>query len=1018
MRVIWLGGFLFILIFVHYPVHCNDEEIKQFLHFRERTFSNSILETTKIVPNSERTAVRPASPKETYDFSIIDMEMNILLDQTKNEYNNPIIIYPDTKVMTKNRNDHKFKFRLREISLDKSVSYNVIYSYDQASLQNDSNLDALAYWAPKGYYVDIPIQPKDGDPKYVFTNPLSGCALAVDHFGTFYRVHHVNGGTIDKDYNNRIKQETVEEFGNRNEVVNHGYGLEYALEYKDYAGYPNPKPDPDKPPMIDAENAVAFMAYLDKEKKWEIHYQTQEGSSTPCVDNRHINVRGKEWKALLPVIATKVQKRNKIQLNNELFREYSITDYKIPGKPTIIPADNGNSDDMNASGDLGLPSTSVAGGEESSTSTSNDETTQRESTPSVNSKNESIQTVDLKSCAQNRRRKGCLFNKGDVKHFVEFHGEKFNINAKNLFKFLKTSKNEGKNSQVLKFIKSHGIIDHVYRPAIESLYENRGYKRAQMKKHIDEKVNSKSKSQKSGSKSALIERTTLLHGIYSTGQSCSNQLNSSSCLLGVGGITWGFIPNLATKFPVKRLRNLFLNIKGKLETTKSLRAAGAAVGAVFDVIDMGFQVHTLVDCYRRPKENSCSNKEIRDSFVSLAIDGVSIISTIIVAAYFTPGVGLAIGTAIFAIQQIYAGISAVQEFRENYGTTVGEDVSIFFRTILMIEMSNDIEELKVRSSFVNNSAEQMCKILEDNNIAIYAAGLGYMLKENQFIANGAKINLKDLRNETFKVSRFIPKTKENIEMICLPAPVVGQNNTLRNFEVLAELKNMTIDEKYYCDNAMVFKNKSRNGDFIVFNLELINAGEIIGSDNKINIFNIYDNKNPNLFKSIKKRSLISGSIAFLGNVVKMNPIYKVVNGIIEGRSIGEIAKEVVPFFDTGDGVVEGIKNDKPVLEIVEKAVSSSIANIIPIGTIFHETFDIDLINLPNNTYSNLTIFGGSSVMNQFIFAKYPFTAKIIGGANATNIIDCSAKGKSNQVFFFHLFTELKIFFSVTFFIKG
>lgn len=510
----------------------------------------------------------------------------------------------------------------------------------------------------------------------------------------------------------------------------------------------------------------------------------------------------------------------------------------------------------------------------------------------------------------------------------------------------------------------------------------------------------------------------LLHSIYSTSQTCSKQLNSSACALGASKIAWGFIYDpiqqklvdkgaaKISKFFFKRNSKLIFGSIGETGALRALRGAGAAVtGGLFDVIDMGIQIYNLVDCSNRPLTNRCSKKEIRDSIASIVFDGVSIVSTIACAALVVPGIGLAISVGILAIQLIYGGFSAVKEFHEKFRTTVGEDISIFLRTTLMVPMSDEIQAVQARQSFVDNAAKEMWNILQDENntISTYAMGLGYILDENKIIPNGGKILLAKMRDMNEKVSRLIPPDKDNIKMICLPAPVM-KNKKLREFEV-EELLNNVESAKYYCDNAMVFENSTRKSDSVVFNLALLNAGYISGSHEKNNLFYIYDsNCNDNIVgRGIDKGDTWWSGFTINKNIVngsKKDPFYQILDGLAEETPFDEITQKVyVDLFRYKgvDGIEEGTRNGKPPISV--KAASRALTPEIELmDWVFANNFHIDQINLPNDTYSDgLFIVGGNSKVNQFNFVKHPFTAKISGGGNATNIIDCSEKCKSNEL---------------------
>lgn len=131
-------------------------------------------------------------------------------------------------------------------------SYHALAIADSTMLAGQSA--ELAYWAPQGGYVDIPIAPANGDPHLLFTPGFSGCSLAVDQLdsGTL-RVRHVQGGKEDPEYNQRS---------------DHGLGLVNAMEYPDY-GFHEETPGH----WIENISGAAFMRYDASARQWNIHSQ-------------------------------------------------------------------------------------------------------------------------------------------------------------------------------------------------------------------------------------------------------------------------------------------------------------------------------------------------------------------------------------------------------------------------------------------------------------------------------------------------------------------------------------------------------------------------------------------------------------------------------------------------------------------------------------------------------------------------------------------------------------------------
>jgi insecticidal toxin complex protein TccC len=114
---------------------------------------------------------------------------------------------------------------------------------------------SLAYWAPQGGYVDIPVHPKNGEPKLVLTPGFSGCTFVADKLNeNTIRVRHIQGGKEDLEYNNLAADE-------------HGQGMIDAMEYGDY-GYHHDA----KGRLMENITGTAFMLY--ENDRWNIRYQS------------------------------------------------------------------------------------------------------------------------------------------------------------------------------------------------------------------------------------------------------------------------------------------------------------------------------------------------------------------------------------------------------------------------------------------------------------------------------------------------------------------------------------------------------------------------------------------------------------------------------------------------------------------------------------------------------------------------------------------------------------------------
>ncbi|ATW30779.1 hypothetical protein BJP41_09850 (plasmid) [Candidatus Williamhamiltonella defendens] len=115
----------------------------------------------------------------------------------------------------------------------------------------------FAYWVPESGYVDIPILPKKGEPKLVFTDGFSGCSLVADKLNdSTIRVYHVKGDQEDTQYND--------------DNIHHGDGMINVMDYFDYGV------SIDRINFTQKQNitGTAFIKFNDSKNIWDIHFQS------------------------------------------------------------------------------------------------------------------------------------------------------------------------------------------------------------------------------------------------------------------------------------------------------------------------------------------------------------------------------------------------------------------------------------------------------------------------------------------------------------------------------------------------------------------------------------------------------------------------------------------------------------------------------------------------------------------------------------------------------------------------
>nr|WP_253307709.1 hypothetical protein [Rickettsia endosymbiont of Ceutorhynchus assimilis] len=402
----------------------------------------------------------------------------------------------------------------------------------------------------------------------------------------------------------------------------------------------------------------------------------------------------------------------------------------------------------------------------------------------------------------------------------------------------------------------------------------------------------------------------LMHGIYGSLITCKDG-ETESCALSVGGLGYAFLSQPIEKVMIKitpKVVNNVAHIGGKIiprilnyDTKFIVQLAGAkygakvakgvagALGGVFDIIDIAMSSNMLVECNKRASSNNtCSNKEIRDSIASISLSSISFVSGIALAAMGSGPAGIAVGFILMIGQGVYSGVSNIIEYEEKYDTTDGENWSIFWRTVLLKSMAEDVEHLKARHDAVNYTVKNAWNMLENfpEEIVAYAIGLGKIElsyaplcktvthyypvfcigrrpqegpckdgRDGVIAQNVTECTIRsqyiphlhpassriDMQKQDIKytknLSRVLPDPVVNATMICLPqiTDAIYENG----------ITSSRSDAIYECDNAVVMVRNQRQysqvkDKYIIYDLKNVNSGTIIGSNALNNIFQIFE----------------------------------------------------------------------------------------------------------------------------------------------------------------------------------
>ncbi|WP_264730444.1 ankyrin repeat domain-containing protein [Wolbachia endosymbiont (group B) of Episyrphus balteatus] len=464
----------------------------------------------------------------------------------------------------------------------------------------------------------------------------------------------------------------------------------------------------------------------------------------------------------------------------------------------------------------------------------------------------------------------CLFSKEDVEKFSkgkvdENNVDKVIIDSERFLTYVKRSQDEAKNAQLIKFVGDKSI-EGDYRYLVDRVAQEQGYERYIQNERIKDLYGGVSQMDAGSTKTSKLKgrlinaagRIQLIRGIHGTVVSCADG-DSIDCGLSVSGMAWSFasqpIENIIVKTAPKivksagqfagkmipgalgRQAKFAITFTGVKIGSKMAKGVGGAAGGVFDLVDIGMSANNLVDCKNRENsDNLCTEKEIRDNIASISFSGVSFISGVALTAASMPGVGVAVGFALMLGQGIYSGVSNIIEYEEKYDTTHDENWSIFWRTLLLQPMAYDVQLLKARGDGVNIKAKAAWESLNDSpgEVVAYAVGLGQINYDTlSFDAGYGKILMNRTDADTENLSRALPKPIQDSEMICLPQFIerAYEKNIKKSIPIAI----------HYCENAMVIADKRRKSDgtTIIYNLESIDKGTIVGSSKLVNYFLIF-----------------------------------------------------------------------------------------------------------------------------------------------------------------------------------
>ncbi|WCR58422.1 ankyrin repeat domain-containing protein [Wolbachia endosymbiont of Ctenocephalides felis wCfeJ] len=464
----------------------------------------------------------------------------------------------------------------------------------------------------------------------------------------------------------------------------------------------------------------------------------------------------------------------------------------------------------------------------------------------------------------------CLFAKDDVEKFSkgkvdEDNVDKVIVDSEKFLTYVKSSKDEAKNAQLIEFVGDKNI-EGDYKYLLDKVVGDQGYERYVQNERIKD-LQGDVLQQNSGLtknpklKSRLMNAAggiQLIRGIHGAIVSCKDG-TATDCGLNLGGIGWSFasqpIENVMVKI-TPRVVTSAEKVIGKIipgtlgkQTKFAVRVAGVkfgstivkgvagAVGGVFDIIDIGISANNLVDCKNRESsDNPCGEKEIRDNIASISFSTVSFVSGVALTALSMPGIGIAVGVALMVASGVYSGVSNIVEYEKKHDTTHDENWRIFWHTVAFQPIPEDVQHLAARKEMVNSLTKEAWQALNNSPNSTVAYGIGFgKVSGNTLRPDYAKILMnKEERANTRSLSRVIPHRIEDASRICLPQ-VTDQDYEKEG------TKNSFDFASYYCKNSMVISHDNRvkgkqKDKTIVYDLSNVNKGTVVGNNEWSNNF--------------------------------------------------------------------------------------------------------------------------------------------------------------------------------------
>jgi hypothetical protein len=349
-------------------------------------------------------------------------------------------------------------------------------------------------------------------------------------------------------------------------------------------------------------------------------------------------------------------------------------------------------------------------------------------------------------------------------------------------------------------------------------------------------------------------RITFLRGIHGAFVSCGKQRGKpTDCALNLGEIGYALVfPRLIGDRILKRGDLIERYYKKPIKIRFAKAGVGAGVGllsGLFEIIAISIAIDTL---------QTCQDEACIDAIAQLVFASAALSAEVVCSALSAPGPAIIVGLIIVVVQSLYQSIRTLQSL-EPYNLTPGEKTRAFFRTLLLMEHSNELKQLIENQAHLDRIGQHLVTVLTEHpELSSYAVGLGNLTERTivtgfncpsipacikkipdidpaiAHIITNPLANLKGNDTGQSFLARQQPGTTlpNDMTWACWSA-TLGLSYEYGFGTTLYRTNHNLTD---YCFNALMLQRSARGTHY--FDLTYINRGIVVGRDASTNLFQI------------------------------------------------------------------------------------------------------------------------------------------------------------------------------------